>query len=267
MTAMRRSLLGILLLLFAAGASAQPPDPAPWTGLLERHVQEIDGGASTAVDYGGFARDRRRLDGYLDALSAVPRASFDGWSRDDQLAFLINAYNAWTVALILSRWPDIESIKDLGGFLRSPWEKRFFRLLGERRSLDDVEHGLIRGSGRYSEPRIHFAVNCASIGCPPLRREAYIGARLDAQLEEQARTFLADDSRNRLANGVLRVSPLFKWYREDFSDGFRGARTVTDFLALYADALSLDRRETAALEAGELPIDYLDYDWALNDLR
>lgn len=241
-----------------------PPDPAPWTALLARHVHLSGDGAATTVDYGAFARERRRLDAYLDALSAVPREDFDGWTDDQQLAFLINAYNAYTIALVLSGWPDIESIKELGGFLRSPWEKRFFRLLGERRSLDDVEHGLIRGSGRYREPRIHFAVNCASVGCPALRREAYVGRDLDRQLEDQTRRFLADDSRNRLEDATLYVSPLFKWYREDFASGFRGADSLGAFLARYADALGLGPDGARRLAAGEMPIAFLDYDWSLN---
>ncbi|HBO14415.1 MAG TPA: DUF547 domain-containing protein [Halieaceae bacterium] len=263
---MIRALLAALLLAVTlpGAARAAPPDHGPWTALLEAHVRPIDGGASTVVDYDGFARDRLALNRYLDSLSAVTRADFDRWNNAEQLAFLINAYNGYTIALVLSGWPDLESIKDLGGWLRTPWEKRFFRLLGERRSLDDVEHGLIRGSGRYDEPRIHFAVNCASIGCPALRREAYLGARLDAQLEDQARRFLGDDSRNRVTDDGVAVSPLFKWYREDFTGGWRRADSLGAFLALYADALGPRRVDPAALKAGDLPVKFLDYDWGLN---
>lgn len=261
----RALLVALLLAVTVPGAVlAAPPDHAPWTALLEAHVRPIDGGASTVVDYDGFARERLALNRYLDRLSAVTQADFDRWSADEQLAFLINAYNAYTIALVLSGWPDLESIKDLGGFLRTPWEKRFFRLLGERRSLDDVEHGLIRGSGRYDEPRIHFAVNCASVGCPALRREAYIGDRLDAQLEDQARRFLGDESRNRVTDNAVAVSSLFKWYREDFTGGWRGADSLGAFLALYADVLGPRRLDSATLEAGDLPVRFLDYDWALN---
>jgi len=264
---MTRVLLIALLFfggLFTGAALAAPPDHASWTTLLEAHVRPINGGASTAVDYDGFARDRLDLNRYLDRLSAVTRADFDRWSADEQLAFLINAYNAYTIALVLSGWPDLESIKDLGGFLRTPWEKRFFRLLGERRSLDDVEHKLIRGSGRYQEPRIHFAVNCASIGCPALRREAYLGDRLEEQLEDQARRFLGDESRNRVTDDAVAVSSLFKWYREDFNAGWRGADSLGAFLALYADALGPSSVDRAVLEAGDLPVQFLDYDWRLN---
>ena len=252
------------LLLLAGPALAAPPDHAPWGALLEAHVRTVDNGASTAVDYGGFALDRGALNRYLDALSAIPRADFDRWTAAEQLAFLINAYNAYTIALVLSGWPDLTSIKDLGGWVRTPWEKRFFRLLGERRSLDDVEHGLIRGSGRYGEPRIHFAVNCASVGCPALRREAYVGARLDEQLEDQTRRFLGDKNRNRVVDGSVVVSPLFKWYREDFATGWRGADSLGAFLAGYAAALGLTVEDAAALARDDLQIRFGDYDWTLN---
>ena len=256
--------LFLTLALLAGPALATPPDHAPWTNLLETYVRPINGGASTVVDYDGFARDRLALNRYLDRLSAVTQADFDRWTAKEQLAFLINAYNGYTIALVLSRWPDLASIKELGGWLRSPWEKRFFRLLGERRSLDDVEHGLIRGSGRYDEPRIHFAVNCASIGCPALRREAYLGDRLEEQLEDQARRFLGDESRNRVTDDAVAVSPLFTWYREDFTAGWRGADSLGAFLALYADALGPRRIDRAVLAAGDLPVRFLDYDWGLN---
>lgn len=118
-------------------------------------------------------------------MSRVDQLEFDQWSTRQQLAFLINAYNAWTVELILEKWPDIDSIKDLGGIFSSPWRKEFISLLGEKRSLDNIEHDLIRGSGRYQDPRIHFAVNCASIGCPALRAEAYTGAKINQQLDQQ----------------------------------------------------------------------------------
>ena len=133
-----------MLLLLVGPALAAPPDHAPWGALLEAHVRNVDEGAGTAVDYGGFALDRRALNRYLDTLSAVPRADFDRWTAAEQLAFLINAYNAYTIALVLSGWPDLTSIKDLGGWVRTPWEKRFFRLLGERRTRPILVHHRLR---------------------------------------------------------------------------------------------------------------------------
>lgn len=235
-----------------------------WNLLLKQHVTALPGGHATAVNYQGMARDKAQLTGYLARLAQVQQGEFDRWPTAVQLAFLINAYNAGTVDLVLSGYPGVTSIKDLGSLFSSPWKKRFLPLLGKERTLDEIEHDLIRGSGRFSDPRIHFAVNCASIGCPALRSEAYDSARLDAQLEEQARRFLSDRSRNRLEGGALRVSSIFKWYRGDFEQGWRGAKSLGAFLALYADAMGLTPAQAQALREGTLSIAFLDYDWRLN---
>lgn len=243
---------------------------AGWDSLLKKHVVSIRDGQATQVNYVGIATDRASLKTYLDATSAVSRKTFYGWSTQEQLAFLINAYNAWTVELVLSGYPDIESIKDLGSLFSSPWSKEFIRLLGETRSLDNIEHDLIRGSGRYNEPRIHFAVNCASIGCPALRPEAFVAARLDAQLEQSAQRFISDRTRNTLyrdGNGdTLRLSAIFKWYRSDFEKGWRGANTLGQFLALYRQSLKLNSSTAERLKAGEVEIEFFDYDWRLNKI-
>ncbi len=255
---MKRALL-ILLCLFGA-TLAQAYDHGAWDGLLKRHVLPVRGGVATVVDYAGMAQERPALEGYLDGLAAVRPEDFQRWPKNERLAFLINAYNAWTVELILTAWPGLDSIKDLGGLFSSPWKKAFIPLLGRTRSLDDIEHGMIRARGAYDDPRIHFAVNCASIGCPALRPEAYAGDRLDAQLDDAARRFLADRSRNRLVDGKLRVSSLFKWYGGDFSR----AGGVPGFLAGQAQALGLSEAQAGALRKGVLQLDYLDYDWGLN---
>ncbi len=255
-------------LMFWLGVSAIAVQAASthddWGLLLKQHVVALPGGHATAVAYHGMARDKTRLSAYLAGLAQVQRSEFDRWPTAAQLAFLINAYNAGTVDLVLSGYPGISSIKDLGGLFSSPWKKRFLPLLGKERTLDEIEHELIRGSGRFSDPRIHFAVNCASIGCPALRSEAYDSVRLDVQLEEQARRFLSDRSRNRLEGGVLRISPIFKWYRGDFEQGWRGAQSLGAFLALYFDALGLTSKQAQALREGNLPIEFRDYDWRLN---
>lgn len=259
----------LVLLLLAGGSSAHAEvfDHADWDGLLSRHVIEINEGHATEVDYTGMAREHASLKSYLEKLEQVKQVRFDGWSKDEQLAFLINAYNAWTVELILSKYPDLESIKDLGSIFRSPWKKRFIPLLGEERSLDDIEHTLIRGSGRYQDPRIHFAVNCASIGCPALGNQAYEGGRLQAQLELAANRFLGDRSRNYFSEGTLHVSSIFKWYRGDFEKGWRGYQSLGDFLAGYGKALSLDATTVSSLRDNRTELEFLDYDWALNKKR
>ncbi len=256
------------LLAVSAQLQAAPAfDHGVWSQLLQQHVYWTSQGHASVVDYRGMRTDKPRLQTYLTALSAVSRQDFDGWSRDAQLAFLINAYNAFTVQLILTQYPDVKSIKDLGSLFQSPWKKAFVSLLGQTRSLDDIEHGLIRGSGRYRDPRVHFAANCASIGCPALRPEAYLPAQLDAQLDDQTRRFLGDRTRNRLGDGDLIVSPIFKWYREDFGQGFSGDKTLSDFLARYADLLGLSAAQASDLRTGRLVITFDDYDWHLNDDR
>ncbi len=257
-------LLLMSLMLLAQGARTSSFEHRAWDQLLHRHVVAADNGAVTTVDYAGLLDQQPELDLYLEQLAAVSLAEFERWPQAAQLAFLINAYNAWTVKLVLSGYPGIESIKELGSWFSTPWEKKFISLLGTSRSLDDIEHGLIRGSGRYRDPRIHFAVNCASIGCPALRAEAYTAERLDTQLEEQTGLFLSDRSRNRLQDSVLRVSPLFKWYREDFEKGGPGFNSLNGFFATYAEALALQDADVQGLQAGQIGIEYLRYDWRLN---
>lgn len=256
----------ILLLMTSLNAWSRPDgfDHTEWDTLLKDHVRATTDGHSTQVDYAAFQRDSAALDQYLQQLAAVDRQSFDRWSQAEQLAFLINAYNAWTVKLILTRWPDLESIKDLGGFFSSPWKKTFIPLFGQEHSLDDIEHGLIRESGRYQEPRIHFAVNCASIGCPALRSEAYTGEHLEHQLEEQTTLFLSDRTRNRLDGNTLALSSIFKWYAKDFERGWQGYTTLSMFLHHYAQALGLDSASLDRLDNATLKIRFLDYDWSLN---
>lgn len=259
--------LGLLLTVSAHAESPATFDHAQWTALLQQHVHWTHQGHASQVNYRSMAQDKVRLQRYLASLSAVSHDTFDRWSRDVQLAFLLNAYNAFTVQLILGRYPDMASIKDLGSFLQSPWKKSFIPLLGATRSLDDIEQGMIRGSPHYRDPRIHFAINCASIGCPALRPEAYLPEQLDKQLEDQAQRFLGDKTRNYLQGSTLYLSPIFKWYREDFEQNFRGNKNLPAFLATYAHALGLSVAQLQRLRSGKLSIAFSDYDWRLNDGR
>ncbi len=235
-----------------------------WDNLLKEHLLLIDGGKATQVDYSGMAQDRQQLQEYLGQIAAIERASFDRWSKDEQLAFLINTYNAWTVELILSEYP-LRSIRSIGFLPGAAWRRDIVSLFGEQVSLDDVEHGMIRGWGLYKEPRIHFAVNCAAIGCPALRAEAYQGDRLQQQLEDSTRLFLSDRQRNYLADDAIYVSRIFNWYEEDFEQGWTGIDSVQQFLAEYAIALGLGEEQRAALLSGDIALRYLRYDWGLND--
>ncbi|HRH88815.1 MAG TPA: DUF547 domain-containing protein [Rubrivivax sp.] len=246
---------------------------AAWTALLRKHVRLIRGGQATQVAYAGFKADRVPLKAYLDSLSAVTSATFGAWAKPERQAFLINAYNAFTVELILTRYPDLKSIKDLGSLLSSPWKPKWIALLGAKVSLDDIEHAMLRKRGDYDDPRVHFAVNCASIGCPALREEAFVAARLDAQMDEQTLRFMSDRTRNRYnaQRGRLELSKIFDWYGEDFRLGHRGIASLAAFAARYADQLAdtpanaADLRER--IRAGGVDIAFTDYDWALNDIR
>jgi hypothetical protein len=138
-------------------------------------------------------------------------------------------------------------------------------LLGAKVSLDDIEHAMLRKRGDYDDPRVHFAVNCASIGCPALRDEAFTAAKLEAQLEDGMRRWMGDRTRNRVRNGQVEASAIFKWFKEDFNSGYRGYKQLEDVFAAYAEQLSDKPEEQAALRAKTLPVSYLDYDWSLND--
>ncbi len=268
MKTMRQWILVIALLMTVLPATAASFDHShsAWTALLRQHVAWNAAGTATTVDYAGFARDRAALDAYLETLAAVPRDVYARWSWPQQQAFLLNAYNAATVQLVLTEYPQLESIKEIGGLFSSPWKQAFVPLLGEVRSLDDIEHNLLRGAVEYRDPRIHFAVNCASTGCPALRPEAFTATTLDAQLHGQTRRFLRDRSRNRLHAGSpprLELSSIFDWYEDDFAP----AGGVVAFVAGYADALGASPAQVAGLRAGEVELDFLPYDWSLNDMQ
>ena len=266
-----KTTLSLLLLWFAAQcANAQESQDQfsheRWDSLLGEFVHMENGGRASRVDYAGLQGQRQALKAYLDSVASVNRSAFDSWPLDEQLAFLINAYNAWTVELILGEYPGIDSIRDIGWLPNSAWRRDIVSLFGEQVSLDDVEHGMIRGWDRYQDPRIHFAVNCAAIGCPALGDEAYTGESLQSQLERNTRLFLADRSRNYIEGGSLYVSPIFRWYGEDFERGWKGYDSVAEFLVFYSEALNLSDTQERALAAGDLRIRYARYDWGLNSV-
>lgn len=238
------------LLAGASAAAAFDHAHARFDRVLKARVRDA------AVDYAALRRDPEPLADYLDALAAVPEAEFNGWPKPERLAFLLNLYNAATLKLIADHYP-VKSIKDIGGFLGSPWKAEVVRLFGKATTLDHVEHGRVRKL--YAEPRAHFAMVCAAKGCPPLRAEAYTAARLDGQLNEQGRIFLAQASKNRVDAGrrVVHLSPIFKWFSEDFD---QPAGSVLKFVTPFFDDAS--RR---ALAGGKFTVRYTDYDWSLNE--
>ncbi len=231
------------VLAAASGARAEAVDYGPYAELLKAHVR--DG----VVDYAGFKTDEARLDDYLARNGRVNPESL---SREDRFAYYINAYNAWTIKLILTGYPGVKSIKDLGSLLQSPWKKPFVKIDGRTLTLDEIEHSILRP--QFKDARVHFAIVCASKGCPPLIAEPYRGAVLDEQLNRVTTAFLNRPGNYRLEGDRFEVSSIFKWFGEDFGN-------LLDFYIRYAQG-DLKR----ALQSGRdrIKIGYLDYDWSLN---
>ena len=249
----------VLLAIGAGSATAQADasfDHSAFDALLAQHVD-----SAGLVDYRAFEADPS-FDRYLEGLADADLSTLDA---DERLALWINAYNAWTIRLINDE-DRPESIKDINktlGFLSTggAWRVRFADVAGGTWTLDEIEHEVIRE--RFDEPRIHFALVCAAIGCPPLRAEAYTGARLDAQLDDQARRFLLDTpEKNRVdvEDGTLYLSPIFDWYEDDFGGS---DEAVGRYIAQFLPA----GPERDLLESGDFDVEHTDYDWSLNDQR
>ena len=230
--------------LFAYVSAGDVVDHSIYAELLGNYVK------NGLVNYQGFKNEEEKLDRYLRILEETNTESL---SRNEQFAFYINAYNAWTIKLILSEYPDVESIKDLGSIFKSPWKKEFCRIDGALVTLDHIEHGILRP--RFKDPRVHFAINCASKSCPPLIAAPYRGSTLDQQLDESARAFVNDSKHNRLEEDTLYVSRIFKWFAKDFHDDSYG------FFLKYAEK---DLKRNLESKKGRVKIEYLDYDWSLN---
>lgn len=274
----RRWLAALALIWLAHAPLAQPTAAQaadPWAELLAAH------GTGDGVRYGALRRDRARLNSYLRQLSAVTAAQFDGWTRAQQMAHLINAYNAYVIATVVDAYP-IQRRLSVKSALRpgnSVWQIAGFfdgikhRAAGRLLTLDEIEHQWLRE--RYRDPRIHFALVCAARSCPALRAEPYAAERLDEQLEDQARRFLGDTRKNRFepAAAVVQLSSIFDWFGEDFraptgseaSQRFPGNATQRAVLAFIRHYLPSEA--AAWLEAGRYGIEYLEYDWALNDVE
>lgn len=225
-----------------------------WDSVLRQHVK------SGVVDYSGIkARSRAQLEQYIDNLEGVTRAHYGSWNRREKLAFWLNAYNAYTVDLIVDNLP-VRSIMKLGGgggaiFKRSSIPLGHLRG-GTKLSLNDIENRIIRPD--FQDPRIHFALVCAAKSCPPLISEAYTAESLNQQLESVTRSFIRDRSKNRYdsSSNTLYLSRIFQWYAEDFQ---QGDSTVAQYVGRYLGG------STAKL-IGENPpnVSYLEYDWSLN---
>lgn len=219
-------------------------DLQTWNELLSRHVSQ-----EGSVNYSGFIEDSLKFSSYLNELSKGPGMN---WSNDEKLAYWINAYNAFTIKLIIDHYP-INSIKDISDglpMINSPWDIKFFTIGGVDFDLNTIEHAILRKT--FTEPRIHFAINCASYSCPKLRNEAYQADKIEMQLEEQTTQFLNNPNKNLISNSETKLSKIFNWFESDFTQN-SDAKT---FVKKYNSELN---------EANE--IKFLKYNWTLNDLK
>ena len=269
------TLLTTTLMTMTASAQSFDHSHAAFSALLKKHVVLVAGGKTSKVNYVEFGKDQTALKSYLDSLSKVSEAEFNGWTKSQRMAFLINAYNGFTLELILQNYPT-KSIKDIGGTFDDRWKRKFFKLLGQDSYLNKVEHEMLRKPGAYDEPRVHFAVNCASIGCPALRDEAFTADKIDKQLEEQTVRFLSDRSRNRYdpKSGKLEVSMIFKWFKEDWESGYKGfdgntpaIKSREDYFARYAKLLADSAADQQKIADSKAAISFLDYDWSINAVK
>ena len=230
-----------------SATATTPPTYAGWSSLLKQEVSERG-----LVNYRSLRADSLRLNAYLQDLAThMPSKS---WTDNDRLAYWINAYNAYTVQLIIRHYP-VKSIKDLGGdkiFVNTPWDKHFIHLGGIAYSLNDIEHRIIRK--QFPDNRIHLALVCAAMSCPRLRNEAYTGPNLNAQLDDQGRDFLNNSAKNKLTPADKpQVSSIFNFYPKDFTKN--GSKSVQEFINRYAT----DKIKPDAM------LSYLTYNWALNE--
>lgn len=213
-------------------------DHSAWQSLLDKYVNDFGD-----VNYKGFLTSLPNLDQYLRYLSE--NSPERDWSKNKKLAYYINLYNAATVKLILNNYPT-QSIKDL----KNPWGKSWIQTGDGVLSLGDIEHKILR---KMKEPRIHFAINCASFSCPKLSNQAFTEDHMEKQLAEATKSFIQDPSKNIISKQRLRLSSIFKWYKKDFTDN----GSVIEYIQPYI-SIKLDNKAD---------IDYLKYDWQLNEAK
>lgn len=212
------------------------PDHGLWSIELKKYVSE-DG----KVNYAAWSKSTSGIEKYLKQLSTYTPGK--DWTRDEQLAYWINSYNAFTIKLILNHYP-IQSIKDLNG--GKPWDEFWINLGDKTYSLNQIENLIIRP--KFMDPKIHFALNCAARSCPPLLNTAYLPETLEKQLILSTRKFINNRSYTTYSNGVFNISQIFKWYAEDFQPD------VSSYIGKYIDTQCIPGAK----------IEYITYDWSLN---
>jgi Protein of unknown function, DUF547 len=233
---LKKAILLIFLSITTISVTAQNFDHTKWNEILQSCVNN-DG----KVDYKGFKADADKFNVYLNELSNNPPQ--DSWTKAEKLAYWINAYNAFTIKLIIDNYP-VKSIKDI----KNPWDINFIKLGTKTYTLNDIEHKILRKMG---DPRIHFGIVCASVSCPKLQNTAFEASKIDTQLTHAAKEFLADSKRNDISQESIKISKIFKWFASDFKqDG-----SLIDFLNTYSDiTISQNAKKS-----------FKDYDWNLNE--
>ncbi|MBC85935.1 MAG: DUF547 domain-containing protein [Bdellovibrionaceae bacterium] len=246
--------------------------------FLGKYVQTSNDKTKTYVNYTGI--DKSKLDLIVkEMLQPSHSQVMVSFTPKERLAYFVNLYNILTIQLIVENYSEIKensnSIKELGGLFSSPWKKKFFTLFGRPHSLDEIEHGYIRGElpgfeqsqKEFKDPRIHVAVNCASKGCPALSPVAFRPNEIESQFESTLDLFLKDRNRNKVdvKNKTVTISKIFDWYEKDFERGLLDYTDLKKFIQINGDALSDSPEQRALLQSGKFDIEFSDYDWTLND--
>lgn len=243
----------------ATVTSTEPFNYNDYAAVLKTYVN-----GQGLVDYKRLQVNREQLDLFNARLGNITASTYDSWSEKEKIAFWINAYNAFTLQSIIDQNPIKDSIRDIPGV----WKIRRFNIAEQSKTLDNIEHDTIRVD--FNEPRIHVALVCAAISCPPLRNEPYTAEKLDVQLDEQVRNFISSPHGFKInrQEGRIYLSSIFKWYGDDWKQNhsidnqFTGndrERAVLNFLSSY-----LSSSDKAYLVKGFYQVNYLDYDWSLN---
>jgi hypothetical protein len=230
-------------------AVENPPNHSTFDALLHRYA------FPAGVDYRSWSQNKEDLAALRSYIASLEKQAPSQLERGEALAYWINLYNAATLNLVLEHYP-VATIKDIGTALSSPWKKKVVTVEGKQLSLNEIENDIVRPS--FLEPRIHFALNCAARSCPPLRPEAYAGAQLETQLEEQTIALVGDTKKNYVdEKGTLHLSKIFDWYASDFEEA-KGSAVA--FVKPYISALQ------AIAATGATPqVKFEDYDWSLNE--
>jgi len=247
-----------------------------YNSLLKKYVK------NGRVDYGGFIASKEEFTSYLNTLGSVEQNDYDSWTEEEKLAFWINAYNAFTIKAIIENYPITRSFSIVGLFvpsnsilqIKGVWDKLKFEAVGKEVTLEDIEHEILRK--QFHEPRIHMALNCASVSCPDLRNEAYIAAKLEEQLAQASAAFMNNPEKGLYideGDGIVKLSKIFNWFGDDFIPIYGSGHTfqgrnekenaALNFALVYVDSDS----KKEYLKRNNFRIGYLNYDWHLNELE